>query len=99
MWRNRPAILKIFLLDFLYYVCHIIGMNDFIADMEQSIAKHEKEMNSQPRKGMMVYLDKNTPILVQYANEDSFKQAKSVSSRKGQQSCLRNVLDKGGRIS
>ena len=73
-------------------------MNDFIADMEQSIAKHEKEMNSQPRKGMMVYLDKNTPILVQYADNKSFQKAKAVSKRAGQSSCLRNVLDNGGRL-
>lgn len=73
-------------------------MIDFIADMKASIAKHEKELASQPRKGMMIYLDKSTPILVQYANADSFNQAKSASSRKGQSSCLRNVLDAGGRL-
>jgi hypothetical protein len=71
---------------------------DFLQDMQQSIANYEKEANSQPRKGMMVYLDKNTPVLVQYANESAFNQAKAVTSRKGQQSCLRNVLDKGGRL-
>jgi len=43
-------------------------MIDFIADMNASIVKHEKELASQPRKGMMVYLDKSTPILVQYAS-------------------------------
>ena len=67
----------------------------FLADIEKSIANAEKQQ--QERKGMMVYLDKNTPILVQYSSEDDFNQAKSVSSRKGQQSCLRNVLDNGGR--
>ena len=72
-------------------------MIDFIKDMEESIARHEKELNSQPRKGMMVYLDKSTPIMVQYASEDSFNQAKAVSSRKGSQSCLRNVIDNAGR--
>ena len=72
-------------------------MIDFIADMTASIQKHEKELASQPRKGMMVYLDKSTPILVQYASADSFNQAKSVTSRRGQQSCLRNVIDSGGR--
>ena len=73
-------------------------MTDFIADMNVSIAKHEKELASQPRKGMMVYLDKSTPILVQYASEESFNQAKSMTSRKGQSSCLRNVLDGNGRL-
>ena len=73
-------------------------MIDFIADMNASIAKHEKELASKPRKGMMVYLDKSTPILVQYADEDSFSNAKRVSSRKGQSSCLRNVIVDGGRL-
>lgn len=69
----------------------------FLASIEESIANAEKQQ--QERKGMMVYLDKNTPILVQYSNEDDFNQAKSVSSRKGSQSCLRNVVDNGGRLS
>ena len=73
-------------------------MIDFIADMTASIQKHEKELASQPRKGMMVYLDKSTPILVQYASAESVNQAKSVTSRRGQQSCLRNVIDSGGRL-
>lgn len=70
----------------------------FLQDIELSIKQVEKEANSQPRKGMMVYLDKSTPIMVQYANESSFNKAKAVSSRKGQQSCLRNVIDNGGRM-
>ena len=70
---------------------------DFLQDMEQSIANYEKQQNSKPRRGMMIYLDKNTPILVQYADEKDFNKAKAVSSRKGQQSCLRNVIDNGGR--
>tara|TARA_B100000035_G_scaffold41966_1_gene31455 strand:+ start:1889 stop:2113 length:225 start_codon:yes stop_codon:yes gene_type:complete len=73
-------------------------MIDFIADMNASIAKHEREANSRPRKGMMIYLDKNTPVLVQYANDDDFNKAKSVTARKGQSSCLRNVIDGGGRL-
>jgi hypothetical protein len=70
----------------------------FLQDMKRSIEQVEKESNSQPRKGMMVYLDKSTPIMVQYASEDSFNKAKVVSSRKGQQSCLRNVIDNGGKL-
>jgi hypothetical protein len=69
----------------------------FLQDIERSIKQVEQQANSQPRKGMMVYLDKSTPIMVQYASEDSFNKAKAVSSRKGQQSCLRNVIDNGGR--
>ena len=74
-------------------------MIDFIADMNASIEKHERELASKPRKGMMVYLDKSTPILVQFSDEKSFEKAKSISSRKGQQSCLRNVLDNGGKLN
>ena len=70
----------------------------FIEDMERSIALAEKKANSIPRRGMMVYLDKSTPIMVQYENQDSFNKAKSVSSRAGQSSCLRNVIDAGGRL-
>ena len=73
-------------------------MINFIADMNASIEKHEKELASKPRKGMMVYLDKSTPILVQYADEDSFSNAKRVTSRQGQSSCLRNVIDNGGKL-
>jgi len=47
---------------------------------------------------MMVYLDKSTPILVQYASADSFNHAKTITSRKGQQSCLRNVTPNGGKL-
>lgn len=74
-------------------------MIDFIADMNASIEKHERELASKPRRGMMVYLDKSTPILVQFADERSFDRAKAISSRKGQQSCLRNVLDNGGKLN
>jgi len=73
-------------------------MIDFIADMNASIAKHEKELASQPRKGMMVYLDKSTPILVQYASAESFNKAKSMTSRKGQTSSLRNDNQRNGRL-
>ena len=51
----------------------------FLQDIERSIKQVEKESNSQPRKGMMVYLDKSTPIMVQYANESSFNRAKAMA--------------------
>ena len=70
----------------------------FLESINQSIANVEKQVNSQPRKGMMIYLDKSTHVMVQYANQESFNKAKSVSSRAGQSSCLRNVLDAGGRL-
>jgi hypothetical protein len=47
---------------------------------------------------MMIYLDKTTPVLVQYSDNKSFQKAKAVSRRAGQSSCLRNVLDAGGRL-
>jgi len=53
---------------------------------------------AEKKKGMMVYLDKSTPVLVQYADKKSFNKAKSVSRRAGQSSCIRNVLDAGGRL-
>jgi len=73
-------------------------MTDFIADMKASHERWKNPKDSQPRKGMMVYLDKSTPILVQYTNEDSFNHAKTITSRKGQQSCLRNVTPNGGKL-
>ena len=66
--------------------------------MEKSIRRHEKELLQKPRKGMMVYLDKSTPILVQFTDGEAFDNAKKMTSRKGQQSCLRNVLDNGGKL-
>ena len=75
-----------------------IGVADYLADMELSIQRSKSGASNEKRKGMMVYLDKNTPILVQYADEKDFNKAKAVSSRKGQQSCLRNVIDNGGRM-
>lgn len=73
-------------------------MIDFIADMKASQERWRNPKDSEPRKGMMVYLDKSTPILVQYANADSFNHAKTITSRKGQQSCLRNVTPNGGKL-
>lgn len=70
----------------------------FLQDIERSIANAERQADSQPRKGMMVYLDKSTPIMVQYKSSESFDNAKRVASRKGQSSCLRNVVVDGGRL-
>ena len=54
---------------------------DFLQDMKQSIANYEKQQNSKPRRGMMVYLDKNTPILVQYADEKDFNKARVIKPK------------------
>ena len=65
----------------------------FLQDIERSIANAKRQADSQPRKGMVVYLDKSTPIMVQYKSSEAFDNAKRMTSRKGQSSCLRNVLD------
>ena len=75
-----------------------IGIADYLADMELSIQRSKDGSSSEKKKGMMVYLDKNTPILVQYADNQSFQKAKSASKRAGQSSCLRNIFDNGGRL-
>ena len=75
-----------------------IGVADYLADMELSIQRSKEGSSSEKRKGMMVYLDKNTPILVQYADNKSFQKAKAVSKRAGSSSCLRNVIEAGGRL-
>lgn len=76
-----------------------VGVADYLADMELSIQRSKDGASSEKKKGMMVYLDKNTPILVQYADNKSFQKAKAVSKRAGQSSCLRNVIDNGGRLN
>ena len=61
-----------------------IGVADYLADMELSIQRSKSGASNEKRKGMMVYLDKSTTIMVQYAKESSFNKAKAISSRKGQ---------------
>tara|TARA_Y100001938_G_scaffold148206_1_gene231284 strand:- start:904 stop:1137 length:234 start_codon:yes stop_codon:yes gene_type:complete len=70
----------------------------FLDSINQSIANAEKEANSIPRKGMNVYLDKSTMVMQQFADPSAFAHAKQVTARKGQSSCLRNVLDGAGRL-
>ena len=70
----------------------------FLQDIERSIENGKRQADSQPRKGMVVYLDTSTPIMVQYKSVEAFDNAKRVTSRKGQSSCLRNVIDDGGRL-
>ena len=70
----------------------------FIDSINQSIANAEKIANSIPRKGMNVYLDKSTMQMQQFYDPDAFAHAKKVTARAGQSSCLRNVLDAGGRL-
>ena len=70
----------------------------FIDSINQSIANAEKIANSIPRKGMNVYLDKSTMQMQQFYDPKAFAHAKKVTARAGQSSCLRNVLDAGGRL-
>ena len=70
----------------------------FLASIEQSIANAEKIANSIPKKGLNVYLDKSTMVMQTFNDPSAFEYAKKVTSRAGQSSCLRNVLDAGGRL-
>ena len=70
----------------------------FLDSINQSIANAEKEANSIPRKGMNVYLDKSTMVMQQFTDPSACSHAKQVTARKGSSSCLRNVIDAGGRL-
>ena len=70
----------------------------FLDSINQSITNAEKIANSIPRKGMNVYLDKSTMQMQQFYDPKAFEYAKKVTARAGQSSCLRNVLDAGGRL-
>ena len=70
----------------------------FLADIAKSISQAEKVANSVPRKGMNVYLDKSTMVMQTFNDPSAFANAKKVTARAGQSSCLRNVLDAGGRL-
>ena len=69
----------------------------FLASINESIANAEKIANSIPKKGLNVYLDKSTMVMQTFSDPSAFSHAKQVTARKGQSSCLRNVLDAGGR--
>ena len=70
----------------------------FLDSIKQSITNAEKIANSIPRKGMNVYLDKSTMVMQTFSDPSAFAHAKKVTARAGQSSCLRNVLDAGGRL-
>ena len=70
----------------------------FLDSINQSITNAEKIANSIPRKGMNVYLDKSTMQMEQFYDPKAFEYATKVTARAGQSSCLRNVLDAGGRL-
>ena len=70
----------------------------FLDSINQSIANAEKIANSTPKKGLNVYLDKSTMVMQTFSDPSAFEYAKKVTARAGQSSCLRNVLDAGGRL-
>ena len=70
----------------------------FLESINQSIANAEKVANSIPKKGLNVYLDKSTMVMQTFSDPSAFEYAKKVTARAGQSSCLRNVLDAGGRL-
>ena len=70
----------------------------FLESINQSIANAEKIANSIPKKGLNVYLDKSTMVMQTFNDPSAFEYAKKVTARAGQSSCLRNVLDAGGRL-
>jgi len=70
----------------------------FLDSINQSIANAEKIANSIPKKGLNVYLDKSTMVMQTFSDPSAFEYAKKVTARAGQSSCLRNVLDAGGRL-
>ena len=70
----------------------------FLDSINQSIANAEKIANSIPKKGLNVYLDKSTMDMQTFSDPSAFEYAKKVTARAGQSSCLRNVLDAGGRL-
>ena len=70
----------------------------FLDSINQSIANAEKVANSIPKKGLNVYLDKSTMDMQQFTDPSALAHAKKVTARAGQSSCLRNVLDAGGRL-
>jgi hypothetical protein len=70
----------------------------FLASINESIANAKKIANSIPKKGLNVYLDKSTMVMQTFSDPSAFAHAKKVTARAGQSSCLRNVLDAGGRL-
>ena len=70
----------------------------FSTDIVESIKSAEKIANSIPKKGLNVYLDKSTMVMQTFNDPSAFAHAKKVTARAGQSSCLRNVLDAGGRL-
>ena len=70
----------------------------FYASMEQGKALGDKIKASIPYKGMNTYRDKSTMVMERFIDPKAFQYAKQVTARAGQSSCLRNVLDAGGRL-
>lgn len=67
---------------------------DILGEMPTGIQEEVEEY-----QGMNVYLDKSTMVMQRFKSKSAFKNAKAVTARKGQSSCLRNVTDNQGSIT
>ena len=67
---------------------------DILGEMPTGIKVEEDEY-----MGMNVYLDKSTMVMQKFKTKSAFKNAKAVTARRGQSSCLRNVTDNQGSIT
>jgi hypothetical protein len=70
----------------------------FLNSIKQSIASAEKMVNSIPKKGINVYLDKSTMVMQTFNDSSAFANAKQATNRKGQSSILRMQMDGAGRL-
>ena len=70
----------------------------FYLSMAQGKALGDKIKASIPYKGMNNYRDKSTMVMEKFIDPKAFEYAKQSTARKGQSSCLCNVLDAGGRL-
>ena len=78
---------------FVFSLITMTTSESFLADIENERIKHERMANSIPRKGLNVYLDKSTMVMQQFVDPSAFDKARQVTARKGQSSCLRNVME------
>lgn len=69
-------------------------MLDILGEMPTGIKVEEDEY-----MGMNVYLDKSTMVMQRFKSKKAFKNAKAVTARRGQSSCLRNVSDNQNSIN
>ena len=69
---------------------------NFLQDLNQALAQHEQE-KSERTVPVRVFDDKSSSMIVWMTPEQARKH-KKLTSRRGQQSTIRNVLDGNGRL-